>query len=303
MKSAVVFLFGILLLISGCTAGAPVEQFLATPTTAMIATSTPSPTPSATPTKTLTPTITNTSTQTPTETKTSTPIPEPFTKLEDLKPLLSEEEQAKILLTFQKINLGSWELAKEWSNRDAKWIISIASEGELIDLVEKPLQIAISEDENVNMLVGIRGYYPDMKGELQSILAPVVMEFSDGTIYYSGGLLMEPRVDWKKNEIMQKVKEYGVEVNTSVNESKGVIINIHVIPDFDITEELWLKEFGRIDEESGYAYLHNSVLKPYIEHNIDLLKDFLESGDPSIGVIIPQQMSNTFRYFPVDFDK
>jgi hypothetical protein len=206
-------------------------------------------------------------------------------------------------LTFQKINLGSWELAKEWSNRDAKWIIPIASEGELIDLVEKPLQIAISEDENVNMLVGIRGYYPDMKGELQSILAPVVMEFSDGTIYYSGGLLMEPRVDWKKNEIMQKVKEYGVEVNTSVNESKGVIINIHVIPDFDITEELWLKEFGRIDEESGYAYLHNFVLKPYIKYNNDLLKSFLESGDPSIGVIIPQQMSNTFRYFPVDFDK
>jgi hypothetical protein len=279
-----------------------------TPTKTVLPSITPKPTFTITATNTLAPTDTPSPTAIPKPTSTNTPVNPAQLIARSLK---YETCQNCTLIKYQGSNLDSllvsqeagvlgyysyenkaWKSTKGWKeaigeSKGTSWsdyfsrssnINSMAfmsvTDGEMI---REPFEIVTKDGEILaTSKVSIRSFYLDSNGDLQSVIIPQLLQLKDGRLHLPVGR----RVDWSEEEIRNQIKSSPHYFNGG---TRGFVTWAEVTLDI---EKRW-PGLASLPEEFRYYYL---LINQFNKSNIEALNSFIQTGDPSIGILFPSSI-------------
>jgi hypothetical protein len=176
---------------------------------------------------------------------------------------------------------------KSWNADQLWWIIKFVSDGKFLNYIDQPVNIPVSTTQKVEMLLGIKGYYFDSQGKLQSLVFPIVVYMPNNKMYYLGGPVKNKEVQWNKTDILSEVKKLGLLDKSFVGESKGSVLESTVILDL----ASYNSHFHHVPniQKDSYDYV-DYISSEFQSMNKDKFNKFFSSGDSEIGYLI----SNSF---------
>lgn len=180
-------------------------------------------------------------------------------------------------------------------NSDNSLSFDFVTDGEILNYTEDPLVVKISDEKNIKILIGLKGYYFDVNGKFKNILIPLVFDVPDKdqhVVLVNGIKNLE--ADWPTTDVMNNLLEYQKECPTCLLVNPGRRISVTVIDNFEkYSHGASLDEY----KDPFKSLIYNSF--NYIKYNEDKFYKFLDNGDSSINTIIPFQV--VFVTTPEDY--
>lgn len=224
----------------------------------------------------------------------ATPTSEVFTI--DQIPTIEEEltaEQIGSLTESLKSRLGIWEKNARYDSRDTSYEIKFMIAGDLLDYQDNPLIVQIFPDEQMKVLVAIKGYYLDNEGALQEIISPVVAQMPDGKMF-SWGFDPTRFTTWTiEDDLIEKIKQDPAYQRSSYMAGKeDSAFRVFYLPDVQAYSEMAKSRGNNLSDYYDTipgAYITQWIDKYNLYHNEET-QEFIKTGK-GLKFMLPWRMA------------
>jgi hypothetical protein len=163
-------------------------------------------------------------------------------------------------------------VGSNWTGDIPNCMVQMVSDGQIIT---DPLQITTTEGEVLaTMIAGSKVYYLDTSGKLQSVIRPRILKFPSGRMFAYG---RDEVTEEKANELI-KDPQY------METDAPGRVVLVMLSLD---TKAYWENLYGPDMGKMPVTRERGELVVKYEKSRKDQLQKFIDSGDPSIGMLFP----------------